>query len=85
MKKPRNKLSSRSVKLMGSEESEIKSDKDRKNEKPHFEALKAGDGVYYHFKSTAPLNICKLVGQVVGKALFEDIPLEPKFTNFILK
>jgi len=41
--------------------------------------------VYYHFKKSSSLKICKLVGQIVGKALFEDIPLEPKFTNFILK
>lgn len=51
----------------------------------YFNTIKSGGDVYYEFKSNTPLKICKLVGQIVGKALFEDIPIEPKLTHFLLK
>ena len=56
-----------------------------KNESDNFKVLKTDKEIYYHFKNTASLSICKLIGQIVGKAIFEDIPLEPKFTSFLLK
>jgi hypothetical protein len=51
----------------------------------NMDAIRANEEVYYQFTPYTPLRICKLIGQIVGKALFEDIPLEPKFTHFMLK
>lgn len=51
----------------------------------NMDAIKANGEVYYQFTPYTPLRICKLIGQIVGKALFEGIPLEHKFTHFLLK
>mmetsp|Transcript_1438 Transcript_1438/g.1385 ORF Transcript_1438/g.1385 Transcript_1438/m.1385 type:complete len:338 (-) Transcript_1438:740-1753(-) len=81
---PKSKLSSKSAHFGESEESELL-DSVKGRGRSNVEICKSGDEVYYHLKSTGSLKICKLLGQIVGKAIFEDIPLEPKFTDFMLK
>lgn len=41
--------------------------------------------LFYSFNPSAPLKICKLLGQIVGKAIFESIPIDPKLSSFVLK
>ena len=48
-------------------------------------SINAHGEIYYEFTENISSEIWKLLGQIVGKAMFEDIPIEPKFTHFILK
>ena len=41
--------------------------------------------LYYQFSAGIKSKICTLLGQIIGKAIFESIPIEPKLTSFIIQ
>jgi len=59
---------------------------DGKNTKVEYmEAIKTSGEIFYQFSKDTPIRIWTLIGQIVAKALFEGIPLEPKLTHFLLR
>lgn len=47
--------------------------------------LKVNNDIFYEFGNEIPIEICGLLGKMIGKALFENIPIAPRLTRFLLK
>ena len=81
----KNNLTSQNIEKV--DEKSLQSNQNQSSETKPFNmaSIKAHNEIYYEFSQNVSNEICLLLGQIVGKAIFEDIPIEPKFTHFILK
>ena len=60
--------------------------KDSKYRKINFmQSARVDEEYFYQFGTEIPDEIANLLGKVVGKAIFEGIPIVPRFNRFILK
>ena len=47
--------------------------------------IKVNNDIFYEFGSEIPLELATLLGKIVGKSIFENVPIAPRLSNFLLK
>jgi hypothetical protein len=89
----RNKKEESKGKLSSSEEKISFTEKEESCERIHYmNAKKIDDNIngvteveYFYEFGKIPLDLANLWGRIIGKAIFEDVPISPRINHFLLK